>query len=132
MLFVDDDAKLRAVVRYLLEESGYRVETADDGREAWKRICAAMQGPKKGYDLVITDLDMPDVDGIELIRMVRKVGFAVRIMVYTGELTRERQLELNNLEVDAAVEKGIEAETLLNLVHKIVDGDRGMRAGHFA
>ena len=124
MLFVDDDAKLRAVVRYLLEESGYRVETADDGRQAWKSICAAMQGPNKGYDLVITDLDMPELGGKELIRLVRKVGFAVRIIVYTGELTRDRQHELDALEVDAAVEKGIEAESLLNLIHKIVDGDR--------
>lgn len=122
VLYADDDANLRAVIRILLEEKGFNVETAADGREAWHRICTAMQGPAKGYDLVITDLDMPKLDGLELIRMVRKVGFPIRLMVYTGKLTPARRIVLNALSVNAAVEKGIESDQLVNLIGNLAMG----------
>ena len=119
VLFVDDDFNWRAVMRILLEEKGYEVETAEDGREAWLRICAAMRGTAKGYDIVVTDLDMPRLDGMELIRMIRKVGFAIRLLVYTGKLSPARRIVLEALSVDAAVEKGMESDELLNLIGNI-------------
>jgi two-component system, chemotaxis family, sensor kinase CheA len=65
VLVVDDTAVVRELERSILEEAGYRVRTARDGREA----LATLTGDPP--DLVVTDLDMPYLDGLELTRSIR-------------------------------------------------------------
>lgn len=66
ILVVDDSITVREVERKLLENNGYKVDVAVDGMDGWN---AARSG---AYDLVITDVDMPRVDGIELTHMIKK------------------------------------------------------------
>jgi two-component system chemotaxis sensor kinase CheA len=66
VLVVDDQFTVRELQRSILEASGYRVETARDGREAWERLSA-----RRGIDLIVTDLEMPEMDGLELTTAVR-------------------------------------------------------------
>ena len=62
VLVADDDLSIRLLIEDILEQSGYRVELAEDGRDALRRV---RQNPP---DFIITDLVMPDMDGTELIR----------------------------------------------------------------
>lgn len=66
VLAVDDSPTVRELERKLLSEQGYLVDVAGSGLEAWKALRSGE------YDLVITDLDMPGLDGFELTRSVRK------------------------------------------------------------
>ena len=66
VLVVDDQFTVRELQRSILEASGYRVETARDGREAWERLSA-----RRGIDLIVTDLEMPEMDGFELTSAIR-------------------------------------------------------------
>ncbi|MBN1596528.1 response regulator [candidate division FCPU426 bacterium] len=66
LLIVDDQEGIRTALHFLLEDSGYIVITAEDGREAVKII------QKQPVDLVITDILMPEMDGLELITFLRK------------------------------------------------------------
>ena len=66
ILVVDDSITVREVERKLLEGCGYKVEIAVDGMDGWN---ALREGE---YDLVITDIDMPRMDGIELVKLIRK------------------------------------------------------------
>ena len=124
VLYVEHDPELCAVLPVLLTARGYQVETARDGNEAWIRICAATQSVAKPFDLMITDVDIPKLNGIELIRRVRDAGFGVRIVVYAAKLAPEQQTELDALMVNAVIQKGTEAKTLLNLIHKVLAGER--------
>ncbi len=65
VLVVDDSITVREVERKLLDERGYEVETAADGLEAWSLI------RRLDFDLVITDVDMPNMDGIELVVQIK-------------------------------------------------------------
>ena len=65
ILVVDDSITVRELERQLLEGKGYRVEVAVDGVDGWN---AARGG---GYDLVISDVDMPRMDGIQLVRSIK-------------------------------------------------------------
>jgi len=65
VLVVDDSITVREVERKLLGDKGYAVDTASDGLEAWGCI------RQNKYDLVITDIDMPNMDGIELVVQIR-------------------------------------------------------------
>jgi two-component system sensor histidine kinase and response regulator WspE len=65
ILVVDDSITVREVERKLLEAGGYEVEIAVDGMDGWNAL------RESDYDLVITDIDMPRMDGIELVKLIR-------------------------------------------------------------
>jgi two-component system sensor histidine kinase and response regulator WspE len=66
ILIVDDSLTVREVERNLLESRGYQVEVAVDGMDGWNAVHSAK------YDLIITDVDMPRMDGIELVKSIRQ------------------------------------------------------------
>jgi len=66
VLVVDDSLTVRELVRTLLDNAGYEVEVAVDGMDGWNAIRTAH------YDLMVTDVDMPRMDGIELVTLIKK------------------------------------------------------------
>jgi two-component system chemotaxis response regulator CheY len=68
ILTVDDSASMRNLVKLALVDAGFDVEQATDGREALNMALA------NNYDLVLADVNMPNMDGIELIRALRADG----------------------------------------------------------
>ncbi len=67
ILVIDDEEDLRAMIAAALEDSGYEVETAEDGNQGIAKL-------KDGdYDLVITDIFMPDKDGIEVVTTIQEI-----------------------------------------------------------
>jgi len=66
ILIVDDDPRLREVVRYALSQAGFRVREAGDGRSALAEIDRALP------DLVVLDVVMPEMDGVEVCRRIRR------------------------------------------------------------
>ena len=68
VLIVDDEARIRDVVSYALQKEGYRVTATGDGRAALE----VLEGPDKGgVDLVVLDVMLPEIDGLEVCRRVR-------------------------------------------------------------
>jgi two-component system, chemotaxis family, sensor histidine kinase and response regulator WspE len=65
ILVVDDSFTVRETERKLLERSGYEVKTANDGMEGWNAVRSAK------FDLVISDVDMPRMNGIEFVKKVK-------------------------------------------------------------
>lgn len=66
LLVVDDSVTTRSLVRHILQSAGYEVIAAADGVDAWQLLS------EKGADLVVTDLEMPRMDGFALTEMIRK------------------------------------------------------------
>lgn len=75
VLVVDDSLEAREFERKLLEYRGYEVVTADDGIDAWNAVRS------ESFDLMITDVDMPLLDGIRLIRLIRNDGRLGRLPI---------------------------------------------------
>jgi len=65
VVVADDDPGLRALLRLMLEQGGYHAEAFENGRLAWERL------QKGGVDLVVLDVNMPEMDGIEVTRRIR-------------------------------------------------------------
>lgn len=76
ILVVDDDAAVRGTLRTLLQRAGYETVEASDGRAGSRML--------DGVDLVITDLLMPDVDGVDLLGMIRKETHPVPVIAISG------------------------------------------------
>lgn len=79
VLVVDDNADLRGFMRELLEIAGYDVEVAANGDQALERLRS------RPSDIVITDIFMPDRDGLETIQVVKREFRGVRIVAITGD-----------------------------------------------
>ena len=78
VLYVDDEDALRELVKSQLEEEGYKVETADDGDTG-----IAMLG-KQPFDVVLLDMRMPRVNGIEVLKHIRAKKIPSRVIVLTA------------------------------------------------
>ncbi len=106
ILVVDDEAGIRKVVRDALERAGHEVETSPDG-------AAALAGlEERAFDLVITDLAMPNVDGLELVRRVRHSS-AVPILVLTVRQEEREKVRLLDAGADDYVTKPFGVRELL-------------------
>jgi two-component system response regulator HydG len=83
ILVVDDEPANRQVLARILTREGYDVEQADDGRQALELLRGG------GFELVLTDLKMPGMDGLELLQAVRALGADVEVIVMTAYGTVE-------------------------------------------
>ena len=81
VLIVDDSATMRNMIKAVATEMGFEIHTAQDGEKAY-RMCEHQK-----FDIVITDINMPNMDGIELIRLLRESENAkyTPILVITTE-----------------------------------------------
>lgn len=110
ILLVEDEASLREILAHVLEQEGYRVVTAGNGREA----LALVKGVSPA--LVITDLMMPVLDGHELLERLDVLLPSVPIVVLS-ELERPRVRSLNLVRV---VRKPVTLDALLQVVASVV------------
>ena len=92
LLIVDDDKASRDVLVGLLEAPERRIQTADDG------LAAKALLEKEPFDLVLTDLNMPGLDGLELLRLIKARSPRTLVVIITGYATLENTL--------AAIEQG--------------------------
>ena len=79
ILVVDDDAGIRNNLSDVLSDRGFKVTVARDGEESLKQM------KTRRFDLLITDINMPRMDGLELLRRMKKAGRKERIIVMTGK-----------------------------------------------
>ena len=104
ILLVEDDPILLTVLRELLEFGGHLVVTCENGREAVQQLSMAQ------IDLVITDLSMPEMDGLELIKVLTFEWPDIRVIAMSGLLdSRARQLT-EMYAVDALLQKPFSLE----------------------
>jgi two-component system KDP operon response regulator KdpE len=98
ILVADDEVAIRKVVRDALEKAGHEVETAVDGAEAARLL------EDGAFDLVVTDLNMPNLDGLELVRLIRRTS-AVPLLVLTVRQEEREKVRLLDAGADDYVTK---------------------------
>jgi two-component system chemotaxis response regulator CheY len=115
-LVVDDSTSMRQMVSFTLKESGFDVIEGSNGQEALARV----QG--KTVNLVLTDLNMPVMDGMTLIRQLRaKPEFKFTpILMLTTESQQEKKLEGKAAGATGWIVKPFQPEQLLQVISKVV------------
>jgi CheY-like chemotaxis protein len=114
VLIVDDDKSIREMLDTCLRNTGYEVVTASDGKEA------VSVSRETNPDLVITDIFMPGMDGLELIRYLRTNSPATRIIAISemGDYLKTAQL----LGAHAVLRKPLHEAKLLELIDQQIGG----------
>jgi len=116
ILVVDDDAAIRGLFHKILARAGYRVMEAADGAQA---LAAVSKG---GVDLVITDLVMPEKEGIETIVEIRKSHPQVKIAAVSGAFGGRYLETASLLGAEAALSKPVSEEALVGMVRRLLGG----------
>ncbi|RUV08675.1 MAG: response regulator [Mesorhizobium sp.] len=97
LLIVEDDESVRTLAARALERAGHTIDIAADGAQGLSLIQAA----RGGYDLVVSDIRMPEMDGIEMAIAAAALFPSIRIVLMTGYADqRERAEELNGIILD--------------------------------
>lgn len=87
ILVIEDEAQVRQSYDDMLEFFGYEVESVPNGREGMARIT------KNDYDIVVTDLNMPEMNGIDVLKYIKKKKPYIEVIVITGYATLENAIE---------------------------------------
>jgi DNA-binding NtrC family response regulator len=87
LLIADDERHIAEGLKALLEDEGYSAETATDGNQAWERVQSGE------YGLVLADLKMPGMDGLELFARMRENGVDSEFIIITGKATVDSAVE---------------------------------------
>lgn len=102
VLCVDDDVLVRDILATYLRHLSFEVETASDGLVAMRLVCEDLTR----FRVIVTDNQMPDMDGVELVEKVRRAGFRGRIVFFSSTLPPEAVERVALLGADAIIEKG--------------------------
>jgi DNA-binding NtrC family response regulator len=112
ILVVDDDAAMRDYLREELEHEGFQVEVAGSGRAGVERVKLG------GIDLVVSDVKMPDLDGLDLLREVREVSPAPYVITITAFGSIDTAIRAVKLGAFDYITKPFEIEQLVLVIDK--------------
>ncbi len=116
ILVVDDAALMRRRIESSLSPQGYEIATCDDGMEAWQWLQRHNQPA-----LLITDIEMPHMDGFTLIDRCRQAGFSMPILVISSRLAEEWSRETSRLGATDYLTKGFSTLELVNKVNALIE-----------
>jgi DNA-binding response OmpR family regulator len=114
ILVVEDDDIIRRITTGALMKSGFEVDAAEDGAVAWDAL------QQKGYDLLVTDNNMPNVSGVDLLKKLFAARMSLPVIMVSSAMPTP---ELNRqpwLEIDATLAKPFTVSELLAVVKNVL------------
>ena len=115
ILVLDDDPVVTLSCKRILGADGYSISTVEKGEEALNKLA------KEDFDLFISDVRLPDISGIEVLREARVIKPKTDVVIITGYPTLEDAKEATNLGAFEYIEKPFTPDFMLNVAKKIFD-----------
>ncbi|GAB4344271.1 MAG: hypothetical protein Kow0099_23570 [Candidatus Abyssubacteria bacterium] len=115
ILLVDDDLEFRKAMKRTFERSGYDITVAADGQEALDLL------DTQDFDLIITDLRMPNVNGIQLMEEIRKRKINVPVIFITAFGEVESYMDLMNMGAFDYINKPVKGQDILTVARKALE-----------
>lgn len=115
ILVVDDEPDLREAVKDLLSRHGYTVEQSSSAKEAFARVQSSP------FDLVISDIVMPEMDGIALLKSIRQYDDDLPVLMITGNSTVENAVEAIKIGAEDYIAKPFDNAELLAILKRLYE-----------
>ena len=110
ILVVDDDETIRNTIKAILEDEGYLVDSAATGSEAVQKT------KKTAYNVALLDIRLPDMEGVELLKLMKDTVPRTRKIMVTGYPSMQNAIAALNKNADAYLVKPVDIAKLLNTV----------------
>jgi two-component system OmpR family response regulator len=120
VLLVEDEPTLAAQLRQVLQDAGYAVDHADNGRDAW------YMGGVQAYDAVVLDLGLPVMDGLSVLKRWRSEGMAVPVLILTARDQWHEKVAGIDAGADDYLTKPFHTEELLARVRALIRRASGL------
>jgi len=114
VLVVEDDEDNRELMGEVLQDAGYEVVLAANGAAGLRTLA------EHSIDLLVTDIGMPGMGGLEVARAAKEIAPTVPVVVVTGYAEREDIAKARGHEVDAVLVKPVDPDALTSLVDQLV------------
>lgn len=121
ILVIDDEESIRSTLEEFLVLANYRVETAASGKEGLDRL------GRDTFDLVLTDLRLPDIDGLEVIKWLRETQPALPVLVMTGHATVESTIRALRLGAYDYLQKPFRLDEIERTIENCLERQRLQR-----
>jgi DNA-binding NtrC family response regulator len=122
ILVADDERHIVDGLQMLLADDGFEVDTATDGKKAWDLVSGG------GYGVVLADLRMPEMDGLELFRKMREAGIPSEMIIITGSASVDTAVQAMRQGAYDYLEKPLNVERLKALLPKALEAYRVKQA----
>ena len=113
-LIVDDDKAICEMMQTLLEAEGYQVKTLNDPTQVEAEVRSG------GYHMIVLDLMMPKLDGIEVLRRIRKIDSAIAVVMFTGFPNLESAVASMKLDAVDYIKKPINVDEFREVVARVM------------
>ena len=123
-MVVDDEVRQREIYRDILQDEGYDSETAPSGESALK-----LMGQKR-FDLIITDLNLTGMTGVQLLTEIVQADPTVAVILITGYPSIQSAIEATKKGVYAYLEKPVDRDKFLDVVNGVFQHLTALRALH--
>ncbi|MGD6807829.1 MAG: response regulator [Candidatus Bathyarchaeia archaeon] len=110
ILVVDDDETIRTTMKVILQDEGYQVDLAASGKEAIQKT------QEKSYNIALLDIRLPDMEGVELLKLLKDGVPRTRKIMVTGYPSMQNAISALNKNADAYLLKPVDVEKLLSTV----------------
>jgi DNA-binding response OmpR family regulator len=110
ILIVDDDETIRTTLKAILEDEGYSVDSVTNGKDAIKKT------QEQTYNLALLDIRLPDMEGVELLNLMKDNINRMRKIMVTGFPSLQNAIEAVNRNADAYLIKPVNIDELLAIV----------------
>jgi CheY-like chemotaxis protein len=118
ILVAEDNAVNQRLIRRLLEKKGHKVEIADDGKTAVETFIKKAGNPREKFHLVLMDIQMPNMDGVEATREIRKIDRKTPIIALTAHAMKGDKGRFLSQGMNDYVSKPIEKSVLFEVINK--------------
>jgi len=122
VLLIDDDAKMQSIVAEVLQHEGFTILTASNGHDARQIF------EKNSIDMVLCDIKLPDIDGIDLLQHLTRTKPSVPVVMITGFATIDRAVQATRLGAYDFLEKPLEPQRVLVTIKNALEKSRLERA----
>ncbi|RXJ85456.1 response regulator transcription factor [Arcobacter cloacae] len=119
VLFVEDDDSLRKEMSFLLSDIFENVDISVDGEEGFEKYSEYYKKNLSYYDLIITDIQMPNMNGINLIKNIYKLNPKQKVLVLSAHNESDYLLELVNIGIAQFILKPVDYDSFLEIIFKV-------------
>ncbi len=120
LLLIEDESLVARPIIQVLERQGHKVRYFENGKDAWQHL----EGNLGAYDLLIIDVNLPGMNGVDIVARARERDFQGRIFMVSGRFTSSDMSALTRLKIDHSLTKPFNVQQFLDAVNESLEVSR--------
>jgi len=119
VLYVENDKDIREKTQNFLSKYFIHIDTAVNGKDGLELCKKYFIDSKKYYDIIISDIHMPELNGIDMCKAIKEINQTQKIIILSDDKDKNYLLDMLEIGVDSFIQKPLDAYKIVEILHKI-------------